>query len=75
MDYRHADNPTPFYKLLNPKKDDYPSLECPVCNNLCKPYKVNKEFIVFYKCRKSTAHAPAYPTIYWRIDKDGNLFY
>lgn len=50
---------------------EYPSLECPICERLCKPRRLNKDESVSYRCEINyEKHGNVYS---WRIAKDGTL--
>lgn len=56
---------------------DYPVLECPICDRLCKPIRLNKDQSVSYKCPPQYGDGSDKPShgnaFSWRIDVDGNL--
>lgn len=50
---------------------DYPALECPLCERLCKPRSLNKDGSVTYSCPPDhEKHGNRYT---WRIAKEGEL--
>lgn len=50
---------------------DYPALECPICERVCKPRSLNKDGSVSYRCEPNQEkHANAYS---WKIAEDGSL--
>lgn len=52
-------------------KDDYPALECPICDRLTKPMSLNKDGSVTYSCQADYVHHGNRYT--WRITVDGDL--
>ncbi|MGC0155236.1 hypothetical protein ACPRNU_22480 [Chromobacterium vaccinii] len=52
-------------------KDDYPSLECPICGRDTKPQSLNKDGSVTYSCPADYInHGDRYT---WRITANGEL--
>ena len=50
---------------------DYPALECPLCERLCKPRSLNTDGSVTYSCPPNPEkHGNRYT---WRIAKEGEL--
>lgn len=50
---------------------DYPPLECPICERVCKPRSLNKDGSVSYRCEPNhEKHGNVYT---WRIAEDGTL--
>lgn len=50
---------------------DYPPLECPKCERLCKPQRLNQDRSVTYRCPPDhLTHGNGYT---WRIAQDGTL--
>lgn len=52
-------------------KEDYPALECPLCDRLTKPRSLNKDGSVTYSCPADHVHHGNRYT--WRITVDGAL--
>lgn len=50
---------------------DYPELECPICERLCKPTHLNKDCSVTYSCPPN--YSKHYRRYTWRISEDGSL--
>lgn len=47
---------------------EYPALECPVCDTLCLPVKVDSEGSVHHHCKGNGHRAMT-----WRIASDGSM--
>lgn len=52
-------------------KENYPSLECPLCERMTKPRSLNQDGSVTYSCPPDhVSHGNRYT---WRITVDGDL--
>jgi hypothetical protein len=54
-----------------PTPTDYPALECPLCDAVRRPHRVNQDGSVSYSCPPDHLHHGN--TYTWRIAEDGTL--
>lgn len=54
-------------------KSTYPELECPVCDRLCKPWKLTKKLEVVHRCNNKDEHPDSHPTVSWKIAQNGEM--
>jgi formylmethanofuran dehydrogenase subunit B len=51
-------------------KEDFPNLECPLCNKVCEPVRVSKKYTVTYKRHDCTGGNSRY----FSIAENGELY-